>query len=267
MDELFSCRNCIHNAGQSLWIGNGAGFCLQHDSVIRAPGETTCKYLHRKDLPRFVVEEGLREHAAEFAGFSALVDLNAKKPIARLPYSERYIWEHGVFDPVMHALAQYSKVQPAWVFVQTFTGGVDGRRALTHADLVRRYMDRCGTWRSSYRIVAGFLQELDKTPCFDAGSLLKPGLGEEEAAAEAIWDVVFVRLSAIQEYGFHAGIESLMWATDSLNGGLSELDWPRLQAEVAAIRPRWTHEIITHARSEHVFFPPAEEEPHEEPRE
>jgi hypothetical protein len=36
MDELFSCRNCIHNCGQSLLIGPGSGFCLQHESVIWA---------------------------------------------------------------------------------------------------------------------------------------------------------------------------------------------------------------------------------------
>ena len=79
MDELFSCRNCIHNCGQSLLIGQGSGFCLQHESVIWEPDRTTCKYLHRKDLPYFVVEEGTREHAAEFAGFPFLVSLDHEK--------------------------------------------------------------------------------------------------------------------------------------------------------------------------------------------
>ena len=67
MDELFSCRNCIHNCGQSLNVGRGPVYRLQHDSVIPDPGLITCKYLHRKDLPNFVVDEGVREHAAEFA--------------------------------------------------------------------------------------------------------------------------------------------------------------------------------------------------------
>ena len=51
MDELFSCRNCIQNAGQSLTTGHGSGFCLTHNSVIPDPIRTTCKFLHRKDLP------------------------------------------------------------------------------------------------------------------------------------------------------------------------------------------------------------------------
>src|SRR5262245_27949066 len=88
MDELFSCRNCIRNAGQSLLIGTGSGFCLQYESVIRDPDRTTCKYLHRKDLPCFVVEEGTREHAAEFAGFPLLVSLDTREPIEQIRYSE-----------------------------------------------------------------------------------------------------------------------------------------------------------------------------------
>ena len=39
VDELFSCRNCIHNCGQSLLIGKGAGFCVKHDSVLLSPEE------------------------------------------------------------------------------------------------------------------------------------------------------------------------------------------------------------------------------------
>ena len=81
MDELFSCRNCIQNCGQSLLIGRGAGYCVKHDTVLFYPERTTCKYLHRKDLPRFVVDEGLREHASEFAGFSGIADLVEHKPV------------------------------------------------------------------------------------------------------------------------------------------------------------------------------------------
>ena len=126
MDELFSCRNCIHNCGQSLSSGNGTGFCLKHNSVIPEPGRTTCKYLHRKDLPHFVVDEGLREHAAEFALFPRLVTLEQKEPIERIVYSERYVWERNEFDPLTHALAQYFKTERRWVLIQAFTGSSDG---------------------------------------------------------------------------------------------------------------------------------------------
>lgn len=266
MDELFSCRNCIHNSSQSPNIGNGAGFCLKHDSILHEPGLTTCKYLHRKDLPRFIVDEGLREHAAEFAAFSSLVDLTTKKPISRTPYSERHVWERDIFDPVIHGLAQYYKGKPGWVFIQTFSGGVDGRRSLTHSGLVRRYMDRCGTWRSSYRLVLALVKELDREPLFDAESLVLRGDADQrEVEQQALWDVVFTKLSAVQEYGFHSGLEDLMWATDTLNGGLSDLNWKVLQKEILTQMPRWTQQIISHAQNENVFFPPPEEQPNEEP--
>src|SRR5689334_4659094 len=146
MEELFSCRNCVHNSGQSLNAGPGRGYCQFHSSVIDIPSQTTCKYLHRKDLPRFAVEEGIREHAYEFAMYPGLVNLITKEAIADVPYSEKYSWEHGQYDPLLNALAQYYKSERSWVFIQAFSGGVDGMRSLAHACLVRRYMDRCAKW-------------------------------------------------------------------------------------------------------------------------
>jgi hypothetical protein len=257
MDELFSCRNCIHNCGQSLLIGPGSGFCLQHESVIWKPEDTTCKYLHRKDLPSFVVEEGTREHAAEFAGFSGLVALQTMKSIEPIRYSEKLRWEKGSFDPVVHALAQYYRVEPRWGLISAFSGGVDGRRSLTHSSLVRHYMNRCATWKSSYRLVLGLLEEIDIEPQFDSRSLVPPeGASNGEVAAQAIWDVVFARLSALQEYGWHAGIEALMWATVSLNGSLADLNWPGLRNELAARRVSWIDQLIAGAKEHHQFFPP-----------
>lgn len=251
MLELFSCRNCIHNCGQSINIGRGVGYCLQHDSVISEPLRTTCKYLHRKDLPGFVVDEAIREHAAEFAGFPRLVTLDSKQSIERVPYSEEYSWEHRQFDPLTHALTQYFKSSRRWVFVQAFTAGTDGRRSLAHASLVRHYMNHCGTWTSSYRLVLGLLKEIDKTPHFD-GELVDPE--SSDSAAEALWDVMFNRLSTIQEYGWHAGIEPLMWVSDSINGSLSEFNWPDLQTELKSLRESFIEQIIDHAKSHHEYF-------------
>jgi hypothetical protein len=255
VDELFSCRNCVHNAGQSLNIGRGAGYCIKHQSMVLEPSTTTCKYLHRKDLPSFVVDEGLREHAAEFAGFSALADLCTRRPIQRQFYSERYAWEHRAFDPLTHSLAQYHKTRPSWVFVQSLSGGLDGRRSLAHSGLVRRYMDKCGTWRSSYRLVLALLVELPVKPNFSDTDLNSDDPAVDDTGNEALWDVVFARLACIQEYGFHSGIETLMWATDALNGGLSELNWMALSKELAECQPTWTGLVVQHASNEGMFFP------------
>jgi hypothetical protein len=261
MDELFSCRNCIHNAGQSLSVGRGAGYCLKHESVVAEPERTTCKYLHRKDLPRFVVDEGLREHAAEFAAFSGLVSLDTRQPVARRFYSERFAWDKGTFDPLAHSLAQYYKTKPSWVFVQALSGGLDGRRSLAHAGLVRRYMDKCGTWRSSYRLVLALVKELPTEPHFTDDDLNVTGEGPEVVRSEATWDVIFTRLAGVQEYGFHAGIERLMWATDDLDGGLSSLDWQQLAPELQQRRPEWMETIIRHASDEGAFFQSQEPSP------
>lgn len=265
MDELFSCRNCIHNSGQSLNAGRGPGFCLRHESVIQRPAETTCKYLHRKDLPHFLIDEGIREHAAEFALFSDLVSLESKEPIPKMNYSERFAWEHRAFNPLLHTLAQYHKTKPAWVFIQSFSGGMDGLRSLVHAALIRRYLDRCNSWRSSYRLFLGLIQEIDTEPRFDPRAILvEKGDDPLEVQVEALWDVVFARISGIQEYGQHAHLEELMWATDSLNGNLAELNWSRLQGELGSARARWTDLIIEHAKKEGAFFPPPDPERAEE---
>src|SRR3954469_22679291 len=109
MDELFSCRNCIHNSGQSINSGPGKGYCQLHKSIIDHPVETTCKYLHRKDFPVFIVDEGLREHAYEFALFSGLASLKTKVALPIIHYSEKYAWEHNQYNSLLNALAQYHK--------------------------------------------------------------------------------------------------------------------------------------------------------------
>ncbi len=255
MDILFSCRNCIHNCVQSPNIGPGSGFCLLHSSVIWEAKTTTCKYLHRKDLPHFVVDEGIREHAAEFAVFSNLVNLHTKEIINKIPYSEKFAWENNLFDPLLNTLAQYGKVDKIWIFVQAFAGGVNGRRALVHTSLVRRYMNKCDTWTSAYRLILALLQEIDIEPHFDPRSLIEEeDVTLAETQFQALWDVIFTKIASLQEYGWHAGLEDLMWATDTLNGGLSELNWQVLQKELARQREKWTARIIDHAKKEGEFF-------------
>lgn len=262
MHDLFSCRNCVHNCSQTSNIGPGVGYCLQHNSVIFDPQDTTCKYLHRKDLPFFVVEEGIREHAAEFASYSALVSLSTKEPISRAFYSEKRAWERHSFDAIVNTLAQYHRTKRAWVFIEAFSSGLDGRRSLTHAALVRRYMDNCGTWRSSYRLFLASIQDLDTEPQFADRDLVNGEHADlDDVREEALWDIVFTRISGVQEYGFHAGLDELMWASDSLGDGLATLDWPVLKEMLSEKRTEWTKLIIAHAKGEGVFFASARKEP------
>ena len=228
---------------------------MKHSSVIEDPADTTCKYQHRKDLPQFVVDEARSEHAADFARFSGLVSLSAGEPLRKIFYSEKFRWDTRQFDPVLNALASYQKTERRWVYVQAFAGGIDGQRALVHACLVRRYMDHCASWASSYRLVLSVVDEMTTPPSF-APRALNASSDEalEDIEVEARWDVFFARLCGVQEYGWHAGVEELMWASDSLNGSLSALDWDAVVDDLRHACPRWTESIIKHASDNDGFF-------------
>ena len=249
MDELFSCRNCIHNAGQTLNVGSGAGLCLKHASVIEDPINTTCKYLHRKDLPWFVVDEGRSEHAAEFAHFSGLVSLQSHEPIQRKFYSERYTWENNTFDSLTNALARYHRSNKKWIFIEALTGGIDGRRSVAQASLTRRYMDICGTWRSSFRLTIDVVCQLAQKPAFLDNDLLR----HESSREDALWDVLFSRLTLVQEYGWHAGLEKLQWVTDYL-AEIYLFEWESLKPRLDKAVPEILEIIFSHARENGAYF-------------
>jgi hypothetical protein len=76
----------------------------------------------------------------------------------------------------------------------------------------------------------------------------------DEVRVQAHWDVIFCRLSGIQEYGWHAGLQDLMWASDKINGGLTEMNWALLKEEFGKIKKAWTAMIIGHAKHQEMFF-------------
>ncbi len=262
MDQIFSCRNCIHNAAQTLIIGRGIGFCLNFKSILRDPHRTSCKYLSRKDMPSFAVDEGIKEHAFEFAPFSTIVDMPTMSPVERSNYSEKHAWLTLTHDSLTQSLAHARKIQPTWIFVENLSGGNDGRRAIAHSSVFRRYMANCDTWRSSYRFVLALIEGLPRTPRFEDDDIL-PGT-VQDANREALWDVFFSRISGVEEYGFHSGLEELMWATDQLNGSLSDFNWDALQVDLQTKATKWTELVIKHAQDEHAFFPDRSDEISEE---
>ena len=249
MDELFSCRNCVENCGQTLNIGRSIGFCLRHGAIVKDPISTTCKYLHRKDLPWFVVDEARSEHAAEFSGFTGMAGLYSHEPIKHMYYSERYVWENKSFDSLTNALARYHFAQKKWIFIESLTGGIDGRRAVAQASLTRRYMSVCETWKSSFRLTLDVVQQLPQAPAFLAIDINESGGGEEQA----FWDVIFSRITLVQEYGWHAGLEKLQWLTDSLKE-LQTFQWSSVQPELEKIVPIILEAMFRHAQDNDGYF-------------
>lgn len=211
----------------------------------------TCKHLSRKDLPNFIVDESVREHAYEFATYSSIVDTTTMRLAPLLHFSERYGWVNHNFDALTMTLSNADRIAPTRLFVEGLAGGADGRRSLAHASAVRRYMANCGTWRSSYRLVLSMVQGLRDKPVFSLRDLPGPETDENDA----IWDLFFVKISGVQEYGFSAGIESLIWATDQLGNSFSELNWAKVYEEISTLSYTWIETIISHAQDEGQFFP------------
>jgi len=103
--------------------------------------------------------------------------------------------------------------------------------------------------------VLSLVQEIDIEPKFEDSDLTSTrDLGLQEARSQALWDVVFARLSGVQEYGWHSGLEKLVWITDELNGGLSEFDWGKLKSELSTTKTTITDVIIQHAKDNGEFF-------------
>lgn len=265
--ELFSCRNCVQNPAQGLCSGGGDGYCLQWSSVIKEPALTTCRYHHRKDLPLFLVEEATMEHAAEFSTVPGIAHLRTKKRIAPIRYSEKYTWETHQYDPQLNAIAGYHRkdddldeeegAQGAqkWRVIQAFAGSIDGRKALGFASLVRRYMHHCNSWWSSYRFILGVISEVDYEVFFRADDVRGvDAVSDGEMRELATWEVFYARLSGIQEFGWHASMESLKYPMRDLGAHVGS-SWDSMRPVLAEIKRVWEDAVIDLAKRDGRFFP------------
>lgn len=265
--ETFSCRNCVQNPIQGLCSGRGHGYCLHWNSVLRQPESTTCKYHHRKDLPLFLVEDATKEHAAEFSVVPGIADLGTKRRIEIVRYSERRTWETREYDPQLNAVAGYHRKSDAlneegprkWRIIQAFAGSIDGRKALGFASLVRRYMNHCDSWWSSYRFILGVIAEIDYEVFFRSEDIKSEGdVSESEMREQATWEVFFARLSGIQEFGWHAAMESLKFPMRELSAYMDG-PWSSVRTVLGSLKARWEDEVITLATREGRFFPQSRE--------
>lgn len=261
--ELFSCRNCVQNPVQGLCSGGGDGYCLHWNSIIKNPGNTTCKYHHRKDLPLFLTEDATKEHAAEFSVVPGIADLRTKQRVRLHVYSERRTWETREYDPQLNAVAGYHRKADAlseetprkWRIIQAFAGSIDGRKALGFASLVRRYMHHCDSWWSSYRFILGVIAEIDYEVFFRTDDIrFDNDVSEHEMRELATWEVFYTRLSGIQEFGWHASMESLKFPMRELSSHIDG-SWSSIKPRLGEIKKRWEDEVIALATQEGRFFP------------
>ncbi len=246
--DLFSCRNCIHNPAQGLTLGRGAGFCLQWGSLIERPGTTTCKYLHRKDLPEFQVSDAVRAHAEAFSDTASMADLETHEPIARLPHDEQSASQP---EPRTRAMASYHRLDDGTESRRSrlfalAAGSVDGLGSMAHACLVRRAIPprqpMPGSW---WRWALELLEDVDRELLLGSEALLEStGGSEEEQRIAATWEVLFVRVSGLQEFGWHAAIDELKFPLRELGAYVAEQDWRGLRLALRALKSRWRELIL-----------------------
>ncbi|WP_437718782.1 hypothetical protein WMF45_21640 [Sorangium sp. So ce448] len=246
--DLFSCRNCIHNPAQGLTLGSGAGFCLTWGSVIERPEQTTCKYLHRKDLPMFLARGGIQEHEDEFARLTYMADLGTRDVLIPRPYDSDDMLEADRLDPATRAVAAYHALDSAPdataqrrdLTLATFAGAGDGRKAMTHANLVRRNVNSGGLTRIWPRRVLDLVDEIDSDVLFRAADLL-----EADGAVAARWEVAHARLSCLQEFGWHVAEEQLMYPMMELGAHVAEDDWNGFLLALGRLKKRFRECIVT----------------------
>jgi SOS regulatory protein LexA len=248
--DLFSCRNCIHNPAQGLTVGRGAGFCLQWGSLIERPEQTTCKYLHRKDLPAFLVRRATEEHADELSATRGMVDLHTHAPVAARGYDAG---SSSLLDPANHVVASYHAldsgrdmtIERRGELIALFAGCVDGRWALLHASLVRRGMLGAVASQTRTTLVLALLEEVDSDVFFDERDLVAAdGSPGDAARAAARWEVAYARLSGIQEFAWHAGDERLKHPLRELGDVVAGEDWPGLIRALAKLKEGWIDAVI-----------------------
>ncbi|HEU4410439.1 MAG TPA: hypothetical protein VFS43_34610 [Polyangiaceae bacterium] len=245
---LFTCRNCIHNPAQGLTFGPGPGFCLQWGALLKQPDRTTCKYLHRKDLPHFLVREAQVEHEAEFAANRALADVETHDDVPASAFDDRALPRAERIDPVTRAVANYYTLAAAPTvpltrrsrLITLFAGSRDARRASAHACLVRGMGDPQSR-HEWFRRILGLIEEVDIEFVVSPSDLIGSG---EASKADVQWEIANIRLAAVQEYGWHLGREELKFPLNSeLEALAADQKWDGFMAKLGELKGEWADQI------------------------
>jgi hypothetical protein len=251
--DLFSCRNCIYNPAQGLTFGPGPGFCTQWGALLKRPEQTTCKYLHRKDLPRFLVREALFEHEAEFSANRALADVETHQDVSASPFDDKAAPQEERVDPVTRAVARYYAVAAApdaplalgSQLIALFAGSRDARRASAHACLIRGLGAGGPATRHHWRRrLLDLVEEIDIKFIVAPSDLVAAGEAskdEKGSKAEVRWEIADIRLAAVQEYGCDLGIEELKFPLSSeLEAFATDRRWGKFVAKLSENKGEWS---------------------------
>ncbi|MCB1097558.1 MAG: hypothetical protein KDN22_18445 [Verrucomicrobiae bacterium] len=222
---------------------------------MKNASHTTCRFLRRKDLPKFVAEESEAEHAEEFSGTTGVVFYFNKIPQAKQRYSEKHAWLTNTFDTRLNEVAIYHKTKKKWIFLQALLGSRNPVTNVMQSSLVRRYIANCGPDRDNFRLVLSLTQELAEPVEIRVADFRIELSADEFASIRESYqrDVLLLRLYAIQEYGHMIENDDIMWISDELNGSFLS-SWNEFTVAVRSLVPLVQRKITEHAQSAGVFF-------------
>jgi hypothetical protein len=260
MNNPYTCDNCLFNPIQYREIGTKVGFCLKYSCLLRNSLHTTCHFLKRKDLPSFLAEEGVTEHASEFPESEGIVFYYGKYKDEIKRYCGYHAWATGTYDPYLYEAALYHKTAKKWTFIQAFAASRNPIKSIMSSSLTRRYIGQCGPERDNYLLILSVVKDLKERIDLRADDFRWEVSSGEFSRLEEFYlkDIKLFQLYAIQEYGHLMKDERIMWISDELNGSLLA-SWKEFFSSVDNLVPAIMTYVIESAQKRNEFFPKKEE--------
>jgi hypothetical protein len=229
---------------------------MKHSRLLKNASHTTCYYFRRKDLPFFVAEDGHNEHAKEFPRSHGVVFYHSKYEEEPKHYSERQAWLTNSYDPHLHEVVVYHRMEQKWAYIQAFLSSRNPIKSVISSSLVRRYVQQCGAKNDNYRLLLSLANDLRENIDVRASDFRYEVESDEFFLLKESYlkDIALLKVYAIQEYGAIIENEELMWLSDELNGSLVS-SWKEFEVDIKALAPVVTSYIIASAQRRGSFFP------------
>lgn len=256
MRNLYTCDNCLYNPSQYQAMGTQVGYCLKYNYLLKHAAETTCRLLKRKDLPVFLASEAHEAHALHFASMKGIVFYETQASETLQPYSVQQVWLNNQYDPYLHEVAIYHKVEQKWTFIQAFMSSRNPIKALISTALTRKYIQQCGAKQDNYQLILSLANDLTDNLELTLADFREPLTIDEFIAIKENYlkDIALLKLYAIQEYGALIAEDKIMWISDELNASLLN-SWAEFYQAIKALVPMITTNIIASAKKRKTFFP------------
>lgn len=207
--DLYSCRNCIFNPAETTSYPpqSGMGFCTIYKVNLPHSHVTTCRHLHRKDCPQFLVMEGIEQHIREFPerrSPSYLYDHGEAEYLINLDmrevgYGEKF--RNGILNKITAA----SKLGEKWVLIDEISQNREIVYQNSFASFVRGYPPAATGWSSYKQFMVKSVTLLGQfgETYFDVGNGFKR---KNEVKTEVMLNFI----STIQEHGWRLQDNRLM---------------------------------------------------------